>query len=460
MNESIFRAYSIRGVAGESLTAEDMALIGKAAGTILAESGVSTSVVGRDYRTSSPALAAALKNGLLATGMDVTDIGPCSTPLLNYATDYYRAGAGMMVTASHNPAPYNGLKIRTDRTLRGEKLRRIYDVAMNGQLCHGRGTLTHATPLESYLESICRRVAMGRPLKVVVDAGNGAAGPFAPRLIDMLGCQAVPMYCQPDGHFPNRVPDPTAPGALNALSARVVAEQADAGVGYDGDGDRLAMVDERGAVVFGDQLLTLLAQELLAGGKHPGARVVYELSCTQALPETVEALGGQAIPCPVGYAFVHETMLVTGAVLGGEAAGHLFFAEPDFRFDDALLATAKMLSLLSKTPLPFSALLAALPRYHLSPERRFQCPDDVKADIVAHICDRFVAQGYEIERMDGAKVHFGDGWGLFRSSNTQPAVTLRCEAKTPARLAEIEQIMLDAARAAMDGAGIAMTSAH
>jgi phosphomannomutase/phosphoglucomutase len=299
---------------------------------------------------------------------------------------------------------------------------------------------------------------MGRPLRVVVDAGNGAAGPIAPLLLERLGCEVIPLYCEPDGRFPNRVPDPTAPGALDALSTRVVAERAEAGLAYDGDGDRVAMVDETGQVVFADQLLALLAREALAN--RPGARVVYELSCTQAVPETVESAGGEAIPCPVGYAFVHETMRKCGATLGGEAAGHLFFAEPAFQFDDAMLASAKMISLLSRTDKPFSALLSELPQYTLSPKYRFHCPDALKQAVVADVRERFAAQGYEIERMDGAKVHFRDGWGLLRMSNTQPAVTLRCEASTAARVAEIETAMLDAVRDALAGIGVEIKSAH
>ncbi|MBN1582835.1 MAG: phosphomannomutase/phosphoglucomutase [Anaerolineae bacterium] len=483
MDPNIFRAYSIRGVAGESLTVNDMNTIGKAAGTLFAELGITNVVVGRDYRTSSAALGSALIDGLLFAGMDVVDIGACHTPLLNFATDHYRVGAGLMVTASHNPASYNGLKIRTDHSLRGDELEHIYRVAVSGAFRQGEvGTLTHADPVDDYLEAIRASVEMGRTLRVVVDAGNGAAGPFAPRLVEALGCQPIPLYCEPDGRFPNRVPDPKASGALDALASRVVAENADAGLAYDGDGDRLVMVDNAGQAVYGDQLLALLAQEMLSQrGRDVGApsplqwsslpgegrgegnnilKVVYELSCTQAVPEIVEALGGKAIPCPVGYVFVHEAMQSTGAVMGGESAGHLFFAEPGFQFDDAMLATAKMLSLLSRVDRALSQLVGQLPQYHLSPAYRFHCPDDKKAHIVGDVKTQFCAQGYQTEDMDGVKVYFDDGWGLFRSSNTQPAVTLCCEARTPLRLAEIEQEMLGVVRQAMCDVGIQVSDAH
>jgi phosphomannomutase/phosphoglucomutase len=465
MDPSIFRAYSIRGIADETLTIDDMLRIGHAAGTLLGGQSIRTAVVGHDYRSSSGDLVAALKRGLLSAGIDVIGIGPCPTPMLNFATDHYRVGAGLMVTASHNPANHNGLKIRTDHTLRGDEIQRIRHIA-TGNLSQQEsappsGTITPADPFDSYLDAICACVSRrgaDRPLCVVVDAGNGAAGPVAPLLLERLGCSVISLYCDPDGSFPNRVPDPTAPGALDALSTRVVAAGADAGLAYDGDGDRVAMVDETGQVVFADRLLALLAREALRD--HPGARVVYELSCTQAVPEIVESEGGEAIPSPVGYAFVHETMRTREAILGGEAAGHLFFAEPAFQFDDAMLASAKMVSLLSRAHRPFSALLSTLPKYVLSPDYRFHCPDGQKQAVVAALDERFAAQGYTIERMDGAKVRFGDGWGLFRQSNTQPAVTLRCEARTPEQLTEIETTMLDAVRKALANVGVEMKSAH
>ena len=442
MEASIFRAYSIRGIFGQTLTAKDMYLIGMAVGTLLGEEGITTTVLGRDHRLSSPTLAAALREGLLGSGMDVIDIGACYTPLLNFATDLYCAGAGMMVTASHNPPDHNGLKIRTDHTLRGEELERIYHTALAGNFRRGRGRLIRSDPVERHLAAICNRVRVERPLRLVVDAGNGAGGPAVWRMLRRLGCEVIPLYCEPDGRFPNRSPDPTVPGALADLSALVVKESADAGLAYDGDADRLVMVDETGEVVLADRLLALLAEEVLS--LHPGGKVVYEVSCTQALPDVVRSLGGEAIPCPVGYAFVHESMCRHGALLGGETAGHIFFADPEFKFDDALLATARLVALLARSEQSLSSLLARLPRYHSSPDRRFPCPEEHKARVVGQVRDEFVARGYEVDLVDGVRVLFGDGWALFRPSNTQPAVTLRCEATSPERLAAIEQEMLTA----------------
>jgi phosphomannomutase/phosphoglucomutase len=455
MDSTIFRAYSIRGIAGETLTTHDMVQIGQASSTLLAAESVSAVVVGQDYRKSSAELAAALVDGLTSSGVDVTDIGRCTTPLLNYATDYYRAGAGFMVTASHNPPEYNGLKIRTGHTWARDKLLQVHEFSRSGARQRGNGLVSRGTPSEQYTEAICQRVRVERPLELVVDARNGAAGPIALPLLARLGCRVTAIYCEPDDRFGDRSPDPTTPGALFELSERVTARCADAGIAYDGDGDRLAMVDNTGRPVYADRLLALLAREAL--DEHPGSKVVYELSCTQAVADTVDGLGGSAIPCPVGYAFVHEAMRQTGAVLGGEMAGHLFFSEPDFQFDDAALATAKMAAMLSSSEAPFSELIDSLPPYVSSPHWRFDCPEESKCHAVACARQQLADRGYERVEIDGVKAYFGDGWGLFRASNTQPAVTLRCEAKTPERLAEIEHLMVDVARYALNFAGVEMT---
>jgi phosphomannomutase/phosphoglucomutase len=468
MDQSIFRAYSIRGIFDKTLTPTDMYLIGQAAGTMLGDAGITHAVVGRDYRLSSAELSTVLVKGLVSTGMHLADIGTCPTPLLNFATDYYRAGAGLMVTASHNPPQYNGLKIRTDHTLCDDELQTLYQITRahaheDKAFRRGDGTVSCQRPLGDYLGAICRRTQVhrrlgNRTLRLVVDAGNGAAGPVVPLLLERLGCQAIPLHCVPDGRFPGRVPDPTAAGALDELSARVVAEGADAGLAYDGDGDRLAMVDDRGQPVYADRLLILLAQEALPA--HPGARVVYELTCTQALPERIETLGGEAIACRVGYAFVHEAMRAAGAILGGETAGHLFFGDPDFLFDDAMLATAKMVALLSRSTEPLSDLLARLPQYQRSPQHRFHCPDAAKMHVVAAVRDRFLEQGYEVVPLDGAKILFGDGWALFRTSNTQPAVTLHCEARAADALNAIQDAMLRAIQQALASVGVQLDTAH
>jgi len=460
MDRSIFRAYSIRGVVDETLTAPDMQRIGQAVGTML-DSTDAAVVVGHDHRIHSQGLTEALARGLLSTGTDVISIGACPTPLLNYATDHYSVTAGLMVTASHNPPRYNGLKIRTDHTLRGSEIQEIYDRCLHGPFDHGEGTLSHQNPSGTYVGAILHRAQLARPLRVVVDAGNGAAGPIVPPLLTQMGCEVVKVDCTPDGLFPNRVPDPTAPGALDGLADRVRSEQADIGLAYDGDGDRLAAVDKTGRVVLGDFVLALLALDLLA--QSPGETVVYELACTQALPEAIQHAGGIAVPCPVGYAFVHEKMRETGAALGGESAGHIFFRDEAFLFDDAVLASARLLALLSRSDRTFSGLLDELPQYVPSDKYRIHCPEEAKSDVIAHLLRFFTQQGRRIETLDGCKVYWTDqgaedayGWALVRPSNTEPAVTLRCEARNQTQLQKIEQTMRDALDSALRAYGVAI----
>jgi phosphomannomutase/phosphoglucomutase len=458
MDKSIFRAYSIRGVYGETLTAADMKRIGQAAGTVLLAAGIDRATLGRDYRHSSEELAAALQEGLISTGVHLADLGPCPTPLLNFSTDHYQCGAGFMVTASHNPPHYNGLKIRTDRTLQGDRLLELYRIAQEGTLKRGRGARSDADPRPAYLQAIRRRVKMGAAQRFVVDAAHGAAGPLVPELLKSLGCEVISLHCTPDGSFGNRTPDPTTAGALDLLAERVVAENADAGFAFDGDGDRVAMVDETGQPVYADRLMILLAREALA--VSPGSTIIYELSCTQALPETIQALGGQAVSCPVGYAFVHKAMRASGAILGGESAGHIFFGDPDFQFDDAVLATAKLAALLSRAGSPLSSLLTQLPQYVRAPVRRLHCPDEFKHTAIAQAGQAFSTKGYQIERLDGIKVYIDGGWGLFRASNTQPAVTLHCEALNPSLLSEVEILMLDTVHTTLAGLGIELQDAY
>jgi len=415
-------------------------------------------VLGRDGRLSSPELAIALREGLLSAGLDVIDIGICPTPLLNFATDHLGAGAGFMVTASHNPPNHNGLKIRTDHTLQGAELARIHQATNDTPSRPAKGTLTYADPLDAYLEAIHARAAIPHPLRLVIDAGNGTAGLVVPRLLREAGCPVVALYCEPDGRFPNRAPDPTVPGALDALAARVVAEHADAGFAYDGDADRLAVINEAGHLTLADQLLALLARAALA--LRPGGTVVYEVSCSQAVPEAVLAAGGRPVTCPVGYAFVHQAMRRTGAILGGETAGHLFFAEPGFQFDDAMLATMRIASLMSSAGQPLSALQATLPRYVQSPHRRFHCPDDLKATAVQRIRDEFARRHLPIEEIDGVKAYHAGGWSLLRASNTEPAITLRCEARTDPDLVEIENVAMDVLRRVLRTIGLELGSAH
>jgi phosphomannomutase/phosphoglucomutase len=445
LNPKIFRQYSIRGIADQDLTNEAVTQIGAAIGAFFQRRGDQTLVVGRDVRNSSPRISRSLVTGLLQAGLGVTDVGVVPTPVHNFATDFFGADGGVMVTASHNPPEYNGLKIRADTTLHGDELQEIQRIVVEehpmgaSAACLNRNRLIQADPLSPYLERIKTHAHILSPLKVVVDGGNGTNGLIVSHLLRDLGCDAVELFCEPDGDFPNRPSDPTAPGASDDLSARVRSEDADVGLAYDGDGDRLAVVDEKGRQVLGDQVLMLLARDVLRNGP---ASIVYDILCSQALADDVIAQGGKPVMTPNGYAFVHEAMRETGAALGGEFSGHLFFNEPEFGFDDPMLASIKLLNMISRGQWPLSALVADLPAYHSSPQIRLPCADTIKAQIVEEVKNHFEAS-YPVDELDGARIDFGDGWALVRASNTQPVLSLRFEATSVKRLEEIKADVLD-----------------
>ncbi|MGQ9568444.1 MAG: phosphomannomutase/phosphoglucomutase [Anaerolineae bacterium] len=449
MNPSIFRAYSIRGVVGRDLDASDVRALGQALGSAVLEAGGHTVVVGHDVRVHSPALAQALVEGLCASGAEVRLLGLVPTPVLNFATDLLGADAGVAVTASHNPPDENGLKVRTDRTLLRSDLLALRARAEGGRLRTGKGRVHREEVRETYLGQVCARVR-GVPLglRTVVDAGNGTNGPWAQALLERLGCQVTLLHGEPDGTFPHRSPNPLDPGSLEALQEAVRAERADLGLAYDGDGDRLVVVDDRAEVVWADRVLALLARQVLA--ERPGARVVHEVLCTQALADDVRAHGGVPILSPVGYALVHERMREVGAVLAGEMAGHFFFADPQFRFDDALLATARVVETVARAGRPLSHLLADLPAYCTSPERRIPCSDGKKERVVAALARVYRGQR-PVDTLDGVRVQFEEGWGLVRASQTQAALSMRFEARTPEALAAIEAEITAHVRALMGG---------
>jgi phosphomannomutase/phosphoglucomutase len=445
LNPNIFRQYSIRGVADRDLTDDVVIHVGTAIGAFFRRRGDETLVVGRDVRNSSPRISRSLITGLLQAGLGVTDVGVVPTPVHNFATDFYGADGGVMVTASHNPPEYNGLKIRAEATLHGDELKEIQGIAAAEHPTDFRSTrlnqdkLTQSDPLPSYLERIKSHARTLSPLKIAVDGGNGTNGLIVSQLLRDLGYEVVELYCEPNGDFPNRPSDPTAPGASADLSACVRSHDADLGLAYDGDGDRLAVVDEQGQQVLGDQVLMLLARDVLRNGP---TSIVYDILCSQALADDVIAQGGKPVMTPNGYAFVHEAMRETGAALGGEFSGHIFFNEPEFGFDDPILASIKLLNMVSRIQRPLSALVAELPAYHSSPQIRLPCPDTIKAQIVEEVKNHFGAS-YPVDDLDGGRIDFGDGWALVRASNTQPVLSLRFEATSMKRLEEMKAKVLD-----------------
>lgn len=428
MNGTIFREYDLRGDAAEDFPNDVVERLGQAYSTFLQGGPV---VVGRDNRLSSPRIHAALVRGLSSADSRVIDIGEVSTPMFYFARTHLKIEGGLMITASHNAAPQNGLKIcRGEHTMYGEQIQDFRRLVEAGQFLNGHGAVEQFDIWPAYREMMREKIKLTRPLKVVVDCGNAILGKFAPTILRDWGCEVVELYCEPDGRFPNHEPDPTKEKNMKALSERVVVEGADLGLGFDGDGDRIGAVDERGGLMAGDRLLVLFFRELLQ--KNPGALCLIEVKCSQGLVDDVLAHGGKTEWCRTGHSLIKAKMAERQALLAGEMSGHMFFKDEFTGADDALYAAGRLLRILSSTSQPFSAWLADAPRYFSTPEVRPFCPDERKFAVVAEIKERWRQEFGEIIEVDGVRVPFPDGWMLIRASNTGPALIVRAEGKTEA----------------------------
>ncbi|SHE74440.1 phosphomannomutase/phosphoglucomutase [Desulforamulus putei] len=439
VNERIFRQYDIRGIFGEDLTVQDAALIGRAFGTFLRQKGESSAIVGRDNRESSPVLHEHLVKGLLETGVNVIDIGVVISPIFYYATHLYGINAGIMITASHNPAKYNGFKVQYGgRTLYGEELQQLKTMAERGDFEKGSGRLTCRWPVEDYINMMKEKIVLGgRKIKVVVDCGNGTAGLFAPTVIRALGCDVIPLYCESDPAFPNHFPDPVKPENLRDLIAAVKENKADLGIGFDGDGDRLGVVDEQGNILWGDMLMILFWREILP--QYPGADAIVEVKCSDLLVNEIRRLGGKPFFYKTGHSLIKAKMKELNAVFTGEMSGHMFFADEYYGYDDALYAAARLLRILSNSDKPLSELLSDVPKTYCTPEIRVPCEEDKKFQYVSHAKNYFKDKGYPFIDVDGVRVQFANGWGLVRASNTGPELIIRCEACSQDQLETIKQ---------------------
>lgn len=432
----IFRAYDVRGVADTELDDETVFRIGAAIATVAGELGEQALAVACDGRASSGRIKAVLEKAMLQAGRDVIDIGLVPTPLLYFATTRLDAKSGVMITGSHNGPEINGMKIVIKgQTISQGAIEKIRTIAQAGKFSKGRGHRVEQELVEDYLEEVAGDIAIAVPLKVVVDAGNGATAPIAPRLLEEMGCEVVPLFCEIDGAFPNRSPDTSDEGNLAALVSEVVAQGADFGVAYDGDGDRLAVVTGSGRIIRTDKLMMIFARDVVA--RNPGADVVYDVKCSRALAQLITSLGGRPVLWKTGHALMKAKMLETGALLGGEFSGHIFFGERWYGFDDAMYATGRLAEIISSQNLTLDELLADLPSSVSTPEILVPIADDEKFALI----ERFQAEaqfaGGNRNDLDGLRVDFEDGWGLLRASNTTAALTARFEANDDAGLDRI-----------------------
>ena len=447
VDPKIFRKYDIRGVWGKDLTEDVVEAIGRAFAFYVKEHTKKdrlTLSIGRDVRLSSPTVSEALTRAFLSSGIDVIDIGACPTPLQYFSLYHLPVDGGVMITGSHNPAEFNGLKLSVGKeTIFGERIQEIRKLIEAGSTVSGRGTASTHPIIPDYMEYLLDKFggeqAPFKGLKVVVDAGNGTGGLVAPALIRKLGAEVIELYCEPDGRFPNHHPDPVVLENLKDLIDKVLSEGAHLGIGYDGDSDRIGVVDEDGDVVWGDRLMIIFSREILA--KSPGATIIGEVKCSQTLYDDIKAHGGSPVMWKTGHSLLKKKLRETAGLLAGEMSGHIFFADRYFGYDDAIYASLRLLEILAEKGKPYSvkSLLRDVPHMVSTPEIRFDCADEVKFGIVEKVKKAF--KDYPVIDIDGVRVNFPDGWGLIRASNTQPALVMRFEAKDEAALKRIRDFV-------------------
>jgi phosphomannomutase/phosphoglucomutase len=446
MPDTIFRAYDIRGIATHQLTDDIVYQIALAIGSEALERGQQDIIVGRDGRASSEAITNALMRGLRDSGRNVIDIGLVPTPVLYFATHQLGTQSGVMVTGSHNPAEYNGMKIVLGgKTLSGRAIQALKERVQQRQFSKGKGGYRVEHIHDQYVEYIVNDVAIAQPLKIVIDAGNGVTGNFAPHLFEQLGCEVIPLYCDIDPAFPNHDPDPTVAKNLKDLIQLVRENGADVGIAFDGDGDRVGVVSATGEIVAADRLLMILAQDVVA--RNPGADVLFDVKCSRSLNNVISSFGGRPIMWKSGHSFMKEKMAETGALLGGEFSGHIFFNERWFGFDDGMYAAARLIEILSTTDPDLDNHLDALPPSVATPEIKIDTTEQTKFSVM----EKLATQGHfgdgKLTTLDGIRVDFPDGWGLVRASNTTPALTLRFEADSDEALERIETLFREQLRA-------------
>jgi phosphomannomutase/phosphoglucomutase len=454
LTPTIFREYDIRGIADREFSDADVEILGKSIGTYLRRRSGTKLALGRDTRLSSERLRNALVKGLLSTGCDVTDAGVVPTPLLYYSVFHFRSTGGVMITGSHNPPEYNGFKVVSGAgTIHGEEIQEIRKLIEAGDFEKGQGSVKTADAITPYVDEIASQFRFDRRVKVVADAGNGTAGPVMHRVFEKLNCESIELFFEMDGRFPNHHPDPTVPENIAHLIDTVKKSGAELGVAFDGDADRVGAVDEKGNVLWGDQLLLIFAREILT--RKPGSTFIGEVKCSQVMYDELKRLGGNPIMYRTGHSLIKAKMKETHAELAGEMSGHMFFADRYYGFDDALYAACRLIEIVAKSGKPLSAQLEGLPKMVSTPEIRVDCSDDIKFDVVSRVVEHF-RKTHDVVDIDGARVLFPQGWGLVRASNTQPVLVMRFEAANEKLLEqyrkEVEEVVERAKRKVVEAA--------
>ena len=439
MNPEIYREYDIRGVIGEDIKENELIVLGKGFGTYFNRSGKRRIVLGRDCRLSSPKIREEVTEGLISTGCNVVDVGICPTPALYFAIRHLKADGGIMITASHNPPDYNGFKVCSGfDTIYGEEIQKLGRLIEEGDFSIGKGEYSLYEIVGPYIDTIRWDIKITPGMKIGFDAGNGTVGPVGVRILKSFGCVVHDLYCDMDGSFPNHDPDPTVVDNMRDLIEEVRRYNLDLGIGVDGDGDRIGVIDSSGNIVFGDMLLLIFARDILVA--HPGATIISEVKSSDRLYKDIEAHGGNAIMWKTGHSLIKDKMKKSKALIAGEMSGHMFFADRYFGYDDAIYASCRLLEIVSRTGKSIDQLLEDVPKSYSTPEIRVECPDAKKFELVDRLKDEFSKQ-YKIIDVDGVRIVFDDGWGLVRASNTQPALVLRFESQSKERLDEIRTVV-------------------
>ena len=435
--KEIFKAYDIRGIVGKTLTPEIVTAIGQSIGSEARARGATEIVIGRDGRLSGPDLSLALANGLRASGINVVDIGMVTTGMLYYATFELGTGSGVMVTGSHNPPDYNGLKmVLAGEALYGDAILGLHKRVETGDLAAGRGNYREHDIREAYFSRVLKDIKLARGMKVAIDCGNGVAGAYAPRLFRALGCEVTELFCEVDGTFPNHHPDPAHPENLQDLIRELKSGPAELGLAFDGDGDRLGVVTKDGAIIYPDRQLMLFAADVLS--RNPGATVIYDVKCTRNLAPWITRHGGKPLMWKTGHSLVKAKLKETGALLAGEMSGHVFFKERWYGFDDALYVGARLLEILARDADP-SAVLKALPDSISTPELQLKCAEGEHFALIAKMQKEAKFPGADnVVSIDGLRVEYPDGFGLMRASNTTPIIVLRFEADSMEAIKRIQ----------------------